>query len=402
MNKEQYLQKRNELINKARGLIEESKIDEANAIMDEVKELDEKFEKQNLATANLNALQNNGAASPSLTNLANIGNTPTDPINTSVTGEVVEGTLYRSAFLKNLMGKELTNDEKKEFERYNAAMTVDDNQIVIPNTTASKIWEKMKERYPFYAKTLKTSIKGAFTLIQESDSSNSKFYDESTETETGSETLKPYQLTGCELSRCIDVSWKLKAMSMDDFEDYIVRKMADKMGAGAAHSAMTGKGKPGKDDLFKPEPYGVITTLEAEDSTPRIITVSTTPTYKDITQLLSKVKSGYDVEFYATNDYIWNVLANIVDSKGRPYFIPDPSSGGVGRMLGKIVNEDASVPDNNLLLGDAGLYQFNFNKNITLDTEDSKKKRITSYIGYAIVDGAPITNEAFALLKKAG
>ena len=44
MNKEQYLEKRNELMTQAQNLINEGKIDEANKTMDSVKELDAKFE----------------------------------------------------------------------------------------------------------------------------------------------------------------------------------------------------------------------------------------------------------------------------------------------------------------------------------------------------------------------
>lgn len=398
MNREQYLAKRNEMYTQAKGFIDSGEIEKANELIDKIKNLDEEFEKQAKTIANLNALQNNGAVSPILNQIVGTQKTnlltPPEP-----TAEIkIENEAYHNAFLNHLMGKPLSNEEKEVFSKFN--MTAGDNTIIIPDATASKIWEKVDELFPFYAKTTKTNIKGTFTLIQEDSTFDAEFYSEEDETKTGDETFKEYSLSGCELSRAIEVSWKLKEMSMPDFENYIVRKMAKKMGAGAAHSVMTGKGKPGKEDTFKEEPNGLLTALKAEKNTPQIIEVDGIPTYSDLTNLMSKVKSAYKKELYANNIYIWNVLANITDKNGKPYFIPDPSSGGIGRLFGCTVYEDDSVGDNTLVCGDATEYQVNFNKSITIDTEDYKKKRKTAYIGYAIIDGAPITNKAFSVLTK--
>ena len=243
------------------------------------------------------------------------------------------------------------------------------------------------------------SVKGNFELIQEKTSPDAKWYDEATATEDGEEDLDRYQLTGCELARSIDVSWKLKKMSMDDFENYIVDKMAKKMGAALGYASVQGKGKPTATE-HKPEPLGVATALQKEGNEKRIVEYTTAPTYADLTSLFSKVKSAYKKTAYATNDFIWSVLANIKDKNDRPYFIPDTTAGGVGRLFGAVVKEDDSVPAGMLLLGDASAYTMNFNEDITLDTEENKKKRTTSYLGYAIADGAPEDLDAFALLKK--
>ena len=56
MNKQEYLEKRQVLMNEAEGLINEGKIEEANAKMEEVKQLDNQWEEIAKAQANLNAL----------------------------------------------------------------------------------------------------------------------------------------------------------------------------------------------------------------------------------------------------------------------------------------------------------------------------------------------------------
>lgn len=405
MNKEQYLEKRNELMTQAQNLINEGKIDEANKTMDSVKELDAKFEDIAKATANMNALKDNIAVPVNVKNMIASEGGVVDQTNiqTQLTPEQVtekENKEYRNAFFNHLMGRELTNDQSTVFDKMNAASTSSDTAIVIPTTTAAKIWRKVGELYPFYNDVTKLNIKGNYQLVLEDTSSDAAFYEEGASTNDGSETFSTYLLSGCELSRCIAVSWKLKEMSIDDFEDYIIEKMAKKMGAGLAYGVMNGKGKKAVSSSDKDEPYGVITALGKEDSTPQIVEYTTAPTYADLTKLFGLIKSGYTKTVYANNTFIWNVLANVVDKNGKPYFIADTTAGGVGRVFGAVVKEDDSVPDDGMVLGDATQYLVNFNKEITLDTEERKKARETDYIGYAIVDGSPVTNKAFAFLKK--
>lgn len=404
MNREQYLQKRAELMNRAQAHIDAGELEEAEGIMNEVKELDKEFERAAAAVANMRALQNNIPVPSGIQNImAGTGGVIDQTEDKDHEELNIDSSTYREAFFNRLMGNEVTNEQERAFATVNSniqnAMTGTSTAIVIPTTTSSKIWRRVGELYPFYQDCFKMSVKGNFELIKEKASSDANWYDEETATEDGKEDLEKYQLAGCELSRAIDVSWKLKKMSMDDFENYIVEKMAKKMGAALGYASVQGKGKPTAAE-HKPEPLGVATALQMEGNEKRIVEYTTAPTYANLTSLFSKVKSAYKKTVYATNDFIWNVLANITDKNGRPYFIPDTTAGGVGRLFGAVVKEDDSVPADMILLGDASAYTMNFNEDITLDTEENKKKRTTSYLGYAIADGAPEDLDAFALLKK--
>lgn len=404
MNREQYLQQRTELMNRAQAHIDAGELEEAEGIMNEVKELDKEFERAAAAVANMRALQNNMPVPSGIQNIMTGTGGIIDQIEDKDHEELnVDSSTYREAFFNRLMGNEVTNEQERAFVSVNPniqnTMTGASTTIVVPTTTSSKIWRKVGELYPFYQDCFKMSVKGNFELIKEKTSPDAKWYDEATATEDGEEDLDRYQLAGCELARSIDVSWKLKKMSMDDFENYIVDKMAKKMGAALGYASVQGKGKPTATE-HKPEPLGVATALQKEGNEKRIVEYTTAPTYADLTSLFSKVKSAYKKTVYATNDFIWTVLANIKDKNDRPYFIPDTTAGGVGRLFGAVVKEDDSVPADMLLLGDASAYTMNFNEDITLDTEENKKKRTTSYLGYAIADGAPEDLDAFALLKK--
>lgn len=404
MNREQYLQKRTELMNRAQAHIDAGELEEAEGVMNEVKELDKEYERAAAAVANIRALQNNIPVPAGIQNIMTGAGSVIDQTEDNGHEELnVDSSTYREAFFNRLMGNEVTNEQERAFTTVNPntqnTMTGASTPVVVPTTTSSKIWRKVGELYPFYQDCFKMSVKGNFELIKEKTSPDAKWYDEETATEDGEEDLEKYQLTGCELARAIDVSWKLKKMSMDDFENYIVEKMAKKMGAALGYASVQGKGKPTAAE-HKPEPLGVATALQMTGNEKRIVEYTTAPTYANLTALFSKVKSAYKKTVYATNDFIWSVLANIKDKNDRPYFIPDTTAGGVGRLFGAVVKEDDSVPADMLLLGDASAYTMNFNEDITLDTEENKKKRTTSYLGYAIADGAPEDLDAFALLKK--
>ncbi len=58
------------------------------------------------------------------------------------------------------------------------------------------------------------------------------------------------------------------------------------------------------------------------------------------------------------------------------------------------------MKDGEILIGNANRgYTVNVNEGISMQTEDHVKDRTTDYAAYAILDGAPVTLNAFALLK---
>ena len=415
MNKKEYLEKRQNLINEGENLINEGKIEEANAKMEEVKQLDNQWEEIAKAQANINALKDKTVVTDITNKSAKVeGGKPVESTNNDTVKD--EKELYVIAWAKDMMGQNLTQEEQEIFDRVNNDFrsnplneafthTTGNTGIVIPERVVEGIWKEIGETYPLWEDVRKLHVKGNLTMVKGDTSTDAGWYEEDESIEDGEETFGTLNLTGCELARSITVSWKLKAMSMDAFIPYIQSKLAEKMGAALGYGVASGKGKPGEYDTFKPEPRGIITALEAETDTPQIVeyTNAAPLAYSHFANAFAKIKAGYlkGAAIYADNKTIWESIANLLDSNGRPYFIPDVTGGGVGRILGLIVKEDDSIPSGSILIGNANKgYLANINQAITLDTEDHKKARETDYIGYAIVDGDVVTNKAFALIKK--
>lgn len=408
-NKQDYLNQRDSAMVLANGLKDEGKIEEATAKLEEVEAMDNAWAEQEAAEAKELANQRAFEDRFNGLNMSNIQNKSQN--RKGVEGEKMEPVnvltneqVYVNAWAKDMMGKRLSEEEQEAYNMINAYTHDTGNTgVVIPETVTKGIWQEIGETFPLWNDVNKTYAKGTLTMIKADTTTDAKWYDEATSTEDGTETFGTMTLTGCELSRAITISWKLKEMAIEEFIPYIQSKLAERIGAALGYGVAVGKGKPGDTDQFKAEPKGIVTALKAEATTPQVVTYTGTPDYAKMVELMSKVKGGYlkGAAFYADNATIWTVLANIQDASKRPYFVADSTSGGVGRIFGILVKEDDSIPTGEVLLGNALRgYHANVNKTVTLDSEDHKKERTTDYIAYAIVDGDVVTTKAFALLKK--
>lgn len=417
MNKEQYIEKRNALLGEIENLIAEGKVDESNAKMKEVEALDNQWEEIKVANANLNALKDN-------TKVIDLENKTVNVEGGKIVDKTIENKVvddqkvYETAWAKVMQGRKLEDNEQEIFDKVNTEFqnaythTTENTPTLIPQTVVAGIWKRAEEMYPLLADVKKYNVKGTLiinkhTAIAEGDAA---WYDEETATADEKNVFGQLVLSGCELAKAITVTWKMRAMAVEEFIPYIKNELGERVGVALGTAISQGKGKPGESDTFKPEPLGIETALLAESNTSQVVTYdfdnATTPvplTYTKITEAISKVHSSYlnGCAFYANNATIWTQLANITDENGRPIFIPDTTAGGVGRMLGFVVKADAGVTANNVIFGNPGQgYVMNINEPMSLATEEHVKARTVDYAAYTIVDGGLLDNKAFALIQE--
>ena len=400
MNKKEYEAKRAQLLADMKAAIDAGDAVKAEALHKEVLALDEQFQALATAAANLAALSGTQTpAAPAIPPVLNAA--PIAPVSNE---KAEEEKLYTNAFAHFMMGVKMSAEEQNIFSARNATSTVKENHVVVPTTLKQGIWHEMEELHPIIAAVVRTNIPGDVDILVESSVGNTAaWYDEDAVTAEKVVNTK-ITLKGCELAKAIQISWKLKKMAVDEFLAYVASRIADKMANALAAGLVTGAGV-GNGTTDKPKPLGVVTKLEAESDTPQVSTYTAANgiKYGDLTGLMAKLKSGYagKAKFYANAACIWNRLANILDADNRPIFIPDATQGGVGRIFGIVVEEEDAIPDHAVLLANmADGYAFNVNEDITMYQEDHVLARNTDYMGYALVDGQPLTTKAFAYLKK--
>lgn len=322
--------------------------------------------------------------------------------------EAIGTAEYRSAWAKDMMGKSLAEEERSLYDRVNTEYrafthTTENSAVLIPKTVVAGIWKRAEEQYPLWADVRKLRVTGNLSMIKGSASPNAKWYDEATKVDTDQLGFGTIELTGCELAKAVTVTWKLRKMAVDDFIAYIEREIGDRMGISLSAAVYAGKGKPTSGQAFKPEPRGIKTVLSAESGTPQIVEYASAGLeYTNLTASMGGVFSAYanGVNIYANSTTIWGTLANLLDGMGRPLFVPDVNAGGVGRIFGRPIKPDASIPVGEILFGnlDAG-YLANINEDITMYRDDHVLERTTDYMGYAIVDGDVVDSKAFVILQ---
>ncbi len=415
MNKEKYLAQRKALLDEAEALINEGKVEESTAKMKEVETLDNQWEETKLANANMNALKDK-------TKVIDLENKSVKVEGEKIVDGIIETKVddkkaYEMAWAKVMQGKSLEKGEQELFDRvnhaFNNAYTHDtgNTATLIPETVVAGIWKRATEMYPLLADTKKFNVKGTLTINKHTAiaAGDAAFYDEATATVDEKNTFGQLTLTGCELAKAITVTWKLRSMATEEFIPYIINELGERVGVALGTSVAVGKGKPGESDTFKAEPLGIETALLAEDNTPQVVTYNPAANpadplaYADFTAAIGKIHSSYlaGTAIYASNATIWGQLANLTDTTGRPLFIPDLTSGGVGRMFGFTVKADAGVTADSVIIGNANAgYVLNTSEPMSVATEEHVKARTVDYAAYSIVDGGLLDNKAFALIKK--
>ena len=395
-----YIENRKAMLAEIKALIEEGKIEDSNAKMKEVEDLDTKFEEMKIANANLDALKDNDKI-VDLENKTKVIEGGKELENTIKEKIVDTEALYVTAWANHLLDNTKSKEEIEIFDKFNGinAHTTLTAPTLIPKTVMKGIEEILKEEYPLLADVRKFNVAGNFAINKHAsvDSGDAAWYAlETTPTAAEKNIFKQFTLAGHELAKAVTVSWKLKAMAVDEFIPFIIKELADRMGIAKATAVFKGAGTT--------EPMGIDTTLEAESGKPQIKTYTAGAlAYTDITAAMGRVHSSLikGAKFYANNKTIWGELANVVEDNGSPIFIPDASSGGVGRIFGITVETDGSIDDGSILLGNANKgYYMNTNESVKIVTEDHAKARATDYVSYEVVDGKVYEAKAFALIKK--
>lgn len=403
MTYEKYMEMRNALLNDAQNLINEGKLEEAKAKQDEVTELDNQYTNIATANANLNALAGAPVARPIENHGVNVPNAIVVENTTPVAEK--EDDIYLRAWAADMQGRTMTAQEKSVFDKVNAefsnAYTHDttNTAVLIPETVAAGIWKRAEEMYPLYADARKYNVTGKLVIKKHNGivAGDAAWYEEDTPTADEQNAFGELVLDGRELSKAVTVTWKLRAMAMDEFIPFIINELGERMGVALGNAAAKGSGASGQ------EPEGVETALLAESNTPQIVTYTGTLTYAAVTGAVAKLHSSYlnGAAIYANNATIWGKLANIMDGNNRPMFIPDVTGGGVGRIFGMVVKPDAGVSAGSIVIGNAaqGLV-FNVNEPLSITTEEHAKARTTDYVAYAVVDGGVVDTKAFALIRE--
>lgn len=288
---------------------------------------------------------------------------------------------YRNAFLKNLIGEEMSREERAAFVH-----TTANTGNVLPTTMLNQIWDLVSKQH---------SIMGDITIYRTGTilevvkhtaiaQGAAKTVAENAANDDEQNTFVKVTLSGKDFSKHVDISYAMQRMSIDAFEQYLVNEISASMGDAMAADVISQIGTD-------------MTSGNKVDSA-----AASTLTFKEIATLFGKLKRVGAVTVYATRATIYNYLVGMVDTTGRPIFQPSAQAGQEGTVLGARIKVEDAVADNVLLIGDPKKLVYNMVQDIMVESDKDIKNHVVTYSGYARGQGALIDPDAFAQLTVTG
>lgn len=308
---------------------------------------------------------------------------------------VLKSEEYRSAWAKRLMclpETEFTEDEKRALgvaltttaTTYTAPSSsvdgVNNGGLFIPETVSMEILRDVELESPFLRDVAKTYVRGLMTFPYKESGSGAEWVAEGTDNKLESDKWVNLTFAQMELSKTIRITWKLEAMAVEDFINYIVEEVAREMRESLADKPFYGNGTN--------EITGI--TLEGNNIDAEYAsTVNALDAIKAaIEKLPIKRKAGakiYLSESMATE------IAFMKDDNGA--YINNPVNGvGLNSIARYPVEVDPYLKDGDFIIGNARWYKMNFNENLSVSKDVIGRSRVNDYTGYCVVGGAPVPN----------
>lgn len=319
-------------------------------------------------------------------------------------GDVYASKEYRSAFYKSLMGKELNAVEKQtlnraiEMEKRADAYTTSGNTpVVIPTTTLNEIISKARAEGGVIGIARAFNMPTKIAIPVATPSSKASWNTEGQAVDSEKPTIAQVTFDAYEIIKVFSISAKVRTMSIDAFEAYLVDELQRCVFETIADSLINGTGTNQGTGLE----HGV--TWDTSNSV--TATKAKGITFKDVVATVAKLKRGYGrgAKWVLNNATLYNAFYGMVDDNGKPIFIADPKDDTVGRILGFDVVVDDYVADNVCYFGNFSYLGYNLANGIAVEssTQSSFKSGKVDYRGMAIADTQVIVPEAFIKLSVA-
>lgn len=406
MTREEYISKRQEMMNVAQQLVAEGKLEEFKTKKGEVEALDAQFEAEAKAQTDLDALSAGAKITPIASMSVPVSGKVIDsvfnaPIDTE-NDEITNSKEYRKAFMNHVMtGKAMPN----EFMNADANTKTTDVGVMIPDTVLQRIIQKMEATGMILPLVTRTSIKGGVTVPTSSLRPIASWVSEGATSDKQKKTTGSITFAYHKLRCAISMSLEVDVMALEIFETQFTNEVAEAMIKAIEQSIISGTGVG--------QPKGILT--EAAPTGQNVdIAASADPTYTTLINAEAALPLAYE------NGAVWLMtkktfmaFAGMVDLQGQPIARVNYGIGGkpertlLGRQvicndymtsLGATISSDTVVA----FLFNPKDYILNTNYSMGIreyydeDTEDKIKKSVM------LVDGKVVdVNSLVTVTKKA-
>ena len=286
---------------------------------------------------------------------------------------------YRSAWAKTLMGVKLEETEERALgdaigttattfvEATANAKGINNLGLLIPDSVRLD-WLKIAEKAsPIYRDIRKLNINGNVDFPYLFGADDAEWYAESTTTKNEGQEYKNIKLTGHELAKAIEITWKAEAMTVEGFISFLLDELNEKMNKALINAVIYGDGSA--------KPTGITNGLTAVENSSVIELI------KECLGALT-VENRVGAKVYVASD-VADSISFYKDEHGNyPYLV-----AGLGKAGGATIETDPFLSAGDIVVGNAQNYILNFNEGLRVDKEIKVQPRRVVYGGYLIADG---------------
>ncbi len=240
MTREEYISKRQEMMNVAQQLVAEGKLKEFQDKKKEVEALDTQFEAEAKAQTELDAL-NAGVKVVDLPQSSTVvaGKVIDSTSNTVETDDITNTKEYRKAFMNYVtQGKAMP----EEFKNANANTKTTDVGEMIPETVLQRIIEKMESVGMILPLVTRTAIKGGVTVPTSSVKPTASWVAEGATSDKQKKTTGSITFAYHKLRCAVSVSLEVDEMALAVFETTLVNNVAEAMIEAIEQAIISGTG----------------------------------------------------------------------------------------------------------------------------------------------------------------
>ena len=334
-----------------------------------------------------------------------MNNTSFNPIESAVlnaantTPDTHAAPEYRSAFFKNLLGKELTEGENRAFaaaraeKRADSFNTLTGSAAVVPTQTLNEVIKQARDTNGLFNEVRIFNVPSNLSVPVGTPTDAASWHTEGATVDRGSVTSTAVTFTGRELIKVLSMSAAVKRMELKAFERYITDELKNSVADAVGAAIVSGSGNG--------QPTGILSGITWTDAN----TVSTTAlTADNLLAAVAKMPAGYagGAKFAMSTATLFGQVYTLKDGNER-YLFTDPAAGGVRRLFGFEIVIDDNIPAGTVLFGNFRYYGVNIPEGVAVEVsrESGFTSGLIDFRALCIADGKPIVPDAFVKIEVA-
>lgn len=287
---------------------------------------------------------------------------------------------YRSAFLKTLQGNPLTEMEQR------ALSTIAADKANLPMETQTMLVDAIETRAPLLNEIDLLHVNGPVTFYV-GDVGEATIHTEGEEIESKEMATIKVDLNAYEILKGIQISKAVKAMTVQAFENWLVKHLSIAIARGIQNYIVNGTG------VSQPKGLNAITWNETNSVT------NAAPTVDDVLATIGLLPSEYDMtaKWLMSKKTLFTDFMPLKD-KNKHDIVRDEN--GKYFVLGYeavLVDQLAS----GAILGDLKMMAGNLSSEIEVTQQYNINNNTIQFLGVATFDCKPAVEKAFVKLKKA-